>query len=205
MEADNYNICKNCFLTASIAYKFYLLTKRSEEILNYYVDELSRNVLSIEIPVEVSNDSICITLPEIIPETKNFDYSLEGCVQEHFVKKEAHNKVDNPRKSNFHNSKLITEEKEDSDDENLVVIVSENKNGKCFLQKHITASRKFESNSIQKEHIKKERKKRIPMAYRKCSKCPVRYRFTAKLKEHMKQEHNIDLFICKVNKNILPS
>lgn len=48
------------------------------------------------------------------------------------------------------------------------------------------------------EKVKKRRKRR-PMSYLFCSRCPVKYRFVAKLKEHMKLEHNIDLFVCQVS------
>lgn len=45
----------------------------------------------------------------------------------------------------------------------------------------------------------KQRRRRGPMSYLFCSQCPVKYRFVAKLKEHMKTEHNIDLFVCQVS------
>lgn len=58
------------------------------------------------------------------------------------------------------------------------------------------------SSSSPDSSVKKSRvRKRNLMEYKKCSQCPIQYRFVRKLKEHMKEEHSIDLFVCQVLTN----
>ncbi|CAH2061940.1 unnamed protein product, partial [Iphiclides podalirius] len=114
-QTDKYKICSDCFIAASSAYKFYLLSKRSEEILDFYINLLEENLN------EASSSEVNEALKESLP---------------------SNNRA-------------------------------------------------------------KRKRKRNPMSYIMCSKCPVRYRFVAKLKEHMKAEHDIDLFVCTVCKSII--
>lgn len=207
-DTDKYNICSECFTKAVTAYKFYRTAKYSDEILNFYIEDLEKNVFSIEIPEEPSSDSICITLPEIEPHFGfldidpnicNYDYSIDlyGSTlmdQEVSVKKGTDN-INNTSKAN------------QIDDENIVVIVNEKgepiyyKMGSNNMLELVSVgkSEKMKDKVLRVREVTKLRKKRDPMVYRKCSKCPVKYRFIAKLKEHMKADHNIDLFVCKVS------
>lgn len=196
---------------AVTAYKFYCTAKCSDEILNFYIEDLEKNVFSIEIPEQPSNDSICITLPEIEPHSGFLDIASNICTsdysidfygssvidQEFTVKKESDHINDAPKTKH-------------SDDDKIVVIVNEN--GEPMYYKinsnntlelvNVDNKDKVEDKVNQGIKVKegnKLRKKRDPMVYRKCSKCPVKYRFIAKLKEHMKIDHNIDLFVCKVS------
>ncbi|XP_026324605.1 zinc finger protein 879-like [Hyposmocoma kahamanoa] len=208
-DSDKSNICSECFTKAVTVYKFYRTAKYSEEILNFYIEDLERSVFSVELPEQPSNDSICITLPDIEPHfgfldidpnicTNNFSLDLYGSTvmdQEVSVKKE-HVDIKNNSKS-FQN-----------DDDNIVVVVKENgeplyykMNSNSTLELVSADKNEKIKDEVQKvRQVSKLRKKRDPMVYRKCSKCPVKYRFIAKLKEHMKTDHNIDLFVCKVCK-----
>lgn len=172
-------------------------------------------MFSIELPEQPSNDSVCITLPDIEPQfgffdinpnicTNDFSLDLYGSTvmdQEVSVKKEQ-KVIKKESESNKNQSKAIQ-----NDDDNIVVVVKEN--GEPMYYKMNTNSTLELVNADKNVNIKdkvlkvrqvtKMRKKRDPMVYRKCSKCPVKYRFIAKLKEHMKTDHNIDLFVCKVS------
>lgn len=69
----------------------------------------------------------------------------------------------------------IEELENESDDENVLMIVNE-----------------------------KTRKKREPMMSISCLHCPVKYRFLSKLKDHEKKMHNADIYYCKVSFNANP-
>lgn len=94
-----------------------------------------------------------------------------------------------------------------NDDDNIVVIVKENgeplyyKMGNNSTLELVSGvkNEKIKDKVLKVRQVTKLRKKRDPMVYRQCSQCPVKYRFIAKLKEHMKTDHNIDLFVCKVS------
>ncbi|CAG9132968.1 unnamed protein product [Plutella xylostella] len=243
LEADNFCVCSDCFISASSAYKFYLNCRRTEEILDFYVNELENNVQSLECVQLDDIGPVCITLPTISDGLNSFDYDLEGlsidkskdfeiyiendeCVatkQETHESEEEKNE-DNMSESSFMNSipenNDITEataDEQDNVDENdkdVIIILDEGKpkfyntaddgtlieikkeqedNYKSVFQEYVEQN----GGTI---NVKKVRKKRSPMLYQKCSQCPVRYRFTTKLRDHMKTDHNIDLYICKICK-----
>lgn len=191
------------------AYKFYRTAKYSDEILNFYIDDLEKNVFSLEIPDLPSNDSICITLPEIEPHFGFLDIDPNICNNNYSIDLYGSTLIDPEAKkeTNYMNIHNNTSKANQNDDENIVVIVKEN--GEPLYYK-MSSNNTFELVSVDKNEkiidkvlkvrrVNKLRKKRDPMVYRKCSKCPVKYRFIAKLKEHMKTDHNIDLFACKVS------
>lgn len=53
-------------------------------------------------------------------------------------------------------------------------------------------------NTIKEMRPQKTRKVRSPMQYIHCSQCMAKYRFHARLKDHMKADHDVDLYICRV-------
>ncbi|KAI5633442.1 hypothetical protein NE865_13850 [Phthorimaea operculella] len=209
-DADNSNICSDCFLMASTAYKFYLTAKRSDEILNFYVDELEKNVYSIEIPEDYSSDTLCITLPEYIPSTKYFDYDIEAClIEEYFEDQDSVEHVEIKKEMNeFHIINTKTKNKKQKKyNDNLIVAIEEKgqqqyytvgENGQFVLVSEKEDSKPFKQVCISPKQ--KVRRKRDPLDYTHCSRCPVKYRFLSKLKGHMKAAHDVDLFICKICK-----
>ncbi|XP_075987976.1 zinc finger protein 711-like [Anticarsia gemmatalis] len=203
-EEDNYNVCVECFKTAYMAYKFRLLSNRSNEIINFYSDELSRNLDYINLPEELSSNTLCISLPSVITLSPDIELNLQGIgkCQENIIP---------VRKTD----KRITQAKAMEGD----VVVNVQENGEWSFYKIlpngtlILLDDKEENNykktisqakpvGLPKIDEVKTRRKRLPMTHKLCSKCPVKYRFAAKLKEHMKVAHDIDLFICKLCKAI---
>lgn len=153
------------------------------ELVNHYTQELLDNVKNVQITDDDVEKLLCIPLAEYKPMTKlfnlNFDSvgSLNSTHQDDdYIKFDSTNREDD-------NILLVVKKDKESDDENsdnlpnsmlnsdddMVVIVNE-----------------------------KVRKKRDPMVYMTCSRCPVKYRFVAKLRDHMKTVHDIDLYYCKV-------
>lgn len=111
---------------------------------------------------------------------KNFDYDLKGCMKEYFVE---HPEI--PAKKENQTPKKEKQEV-------LYIVVTDK----------ATASKSTKNLVKETEGVKEKRKghrKRVPMSVKLCSLCPVRYRFVSKLQEHMKQAHNVDLFVCKVS------
>ncbi|CAG5059884.1 unnamed protein product [Parnassius apollo] len=211
---DQYKICSECFATASSSYKFYLLTKRSDEILNFYINLLEEHLSFINTSDDIPSDSLCITLPLLNPETQIFDYDLTGVLTEN----DAAECMQTANDAKTITSSPPIEElvdiniSEDNDDNDIVIIADE-KGEPTFYKALDGTLIPLDENSTSKlsEVLKsslpnnkiKRKRRRNPMSYIMCSKCPVRYRFVAKLKEHMKAEHDIDLFICVVCKAII--
>lgn len=79
--------------------------------------------------------------------------------------------------------------------DDIFVIVKKEDTDKVTVKAKRHVDKKRTINVI--ENVKL-RRKRDPMTVKQCSLCPVKYRFVSKLQEHMKQEHGIDLFVCKV-------
>ncbi|KAJ8707975.1 hypothetical protein PYW08_010341 [Mythimna loreyi] len=212
---DNYNVCVNCFMMASMAYKFYLLSKRSNEIINFYTNELLNNLDEIELPEETANNTLCISLPEILTETPIYDFNL------HAIGKDTKNETAEP-------VKIKTEAVEKEGDDNIVVIIQDNNvplfyrigpDGNLTLlgeseakkyTKSFNSSMTGQNKTVKVERAKNDKefkfdqpkrgRKRGPMTLKLCSRCPVKYRFIAKLKEHMKSEHDVILYVCEVCK-----
>ncbi|KAF9405723.1 hypothetical protein HW555_013660 [Spodoptera exigua] len=201
-DTDTYNICINCFMMASMAYKFYLLSKRSQEILGFYTNELLENMEQIQLPEEMVNNTLCISLPEITTVTPIYDYNLQSIGKETelfentFVKQEI----------------TKSEETDDIDNDKVVVIIQDN-GEPAFYRAQPDGSlieleesegekyrRKFNASivTVKKEERLKKGRKRGPMSFKMCSRCPVKYRFITKLKQHMMMDHNVTLFVCKV-------
>lgn len=199
-DIETYNICINCFMMASMAYKFYLLSKRSQEILHFYTNELLENVEQIQLPDEIVNNTLCISLPEILTATPVYDFNLHSIgkemelVENNIVKKEM----------------IETVEKDDNDD--VVVIIQDNGEPAFYRTLSDGSLQELEGSEVEKyrkkfnasvaadkkeDRIKKGRK-RGPMSYKLCTRCPVKYRFITKLKQHMLMDHNVTLYVCKV-------
>ncbi|CAB3247168.1 unnamed protein product [Arctia plantaginis] len=198
-EEDNYNVCTNCFTTAYNAHKFYLLSNRTNEILNFYTDELTHNLQYINSPDDIANNALCISVPTILNVTQNFELNMQEIGKHSMESNVPKIKADRSMRH------IKTEE-----DDNIVVVVQENgeslfykvqPDGTLVLpddKEQINFTKKLSSAVMPKTEARKVRRKRLPMTHKLCSRCPVKYRFAAKLKEHMKLEHNIDLFICKI-------
>ncbi|XP_072933962.1 uncharacterized protein [Epargyreus clarus] len=228
--SERYKVCSECFFEASSAYKFYLLSKRTEEILKNYVNLLYQHIGSLEAPEESSSDSICIKLPIIEPKTDLFDYDLTGmCLHsndkqfedlqlDNDDKKlvaELENKVGKVEKYDIPESQTKVKS-ENTNDDDLVVVFQDNEpfyfkpQEDGSLQQLTKEEVKAyyddmnESKNTEKiNYLPKRRRRRNPMDYKSCSRCPIKYRFVAKLKEHMKTDHNIDMFYCKICKAII--
>lgn len=177
---------------ASAAYKFYLQAKRSYEILNFYTDQLSSNIEDLDIAQEDGKRLLCIPLPVYTPETPGFDYGFDSIgsrkmgddvefdkdgtdivtdkeTDDEVIVIVKDGKAVSYRIQNgvFHE---VDDSGDESDDENVLMIVNE-----------------------------KKRKKRDPMVDISCMHCPVKYRFLSKLKDHVKKVHNVDIYYCKVS------
>lgn len=185
LDRDHYNICYDCFQSASAAYKFYLQAKRSHEILDFYTDQLLKNIEDLEITEADSKQLLCIPLPVFIPEVSVFDYGLDSIGTRHMgddydgttgttnmVADDVVMVVQDDQTLLSVEDEPLQEVKlqEQSDDENVLMIVNE-----------------------------KTRKKRVPMIYVSCLHCPVKYRFVTKLKIHEKKMHNADVYYCQVS------
>ncbi|XP_023954547.1 zinc finger protein 121 [Bicyclus anynana] len=224
-NVDEYRICSNCFVCATQAYKFYLTSRRSQQVVNFYVNEIN-NQLQSNILQDFTSDSLCITLPII--SLSNIETTINSSLLNSFQTK---SEIYNLGKSNTvkKDEKQIDVKWEDD----LVMLLNENgapefyrpqKDGslilidnksvklKDYLKKFPESkelnllsshSNKLDSNLTDSNVKKKRGRKRNPMEYKCCSKCPVRYRFVSKLKEHMKEEHGIDLFVCQVCQAII--
>lgn len=215
--SDNYCICSDCFITASSAYKFHLTCQRTEAILNFYVTELVNNLDTISSEEILGNNivslPVCIALPEFETEAKVFDFNLDGIglaqvEEETMYDSDADAYTDNTQHEPIGTfevkikpepledyseletkvqrvahpmPKIKTNDDTDDDDAVLIVLTSDKK---------------------EQQLGPKIRKKRLPMEYRKCPLCPIKYRFMSKLRDHMKLLHNVELYTCKVCKLI---
>lgn len=197
-ETDNYRVCSKCFISASEAYKFYLSAVRSEEVLSHCVDGLLNQINCLYLPQNLT-ESLCITLPSL-QLTSNCDFDISKFPFQNIVKNDNNTFNDVP--------KIKTENKSDDLDDNLVIIMNENGEPMFFKPEKdgtLTPLSKDQDINIGNknpgfsESKEKRKRKRNPMEYKMCSRCPIKYRFVRKLKEHMKEEHGVDLFICKVN------
>lgn len=188
-----------------MAHKFHILASRSNKIINFYMDELSHNLDYISSPEELVSNTVCISLPILDTTTPCIDFNMQA-IGKHYVKEDLVTKTKSERLA-----KIVKTEEED----NIVVVVQEN--GEPLFYKLLPDGnlvmldeQRLEKNNYKKTLSKsvvlpksdeiRRRKKRGPMTHKLCSRCPVKYRFAAKLKEHMKLAHDIDLFICKVGK-----
>lgn len=197
-------------MMASMAYKFYLLSKRSHEILNFYTNELLSNLDEIQLPEETTNNTLCISLPEVFTVTPIYDFNL------HAIGKDTKDET-------IECVKIKTEKIENEEDEKVVVIIQDNGMPSFFHVKPDGVLNALEENEARKYTKKfnasmvvvqppkesslggtttisrpKRGRKRGPMSLKLCTRCPVKYRFIAKLKEHMRVEHNVVLYVCEV-------
>ncbi|KPJ17566.1 Myoneurin [Papilio machaon] len=208
---DKYKICLDCFKAASSAYKFYLLNKRSEEILDFYINLLEQQINLIEISENVESDSLCIKIPLLNPETDIFDYNLNGVLNDNTIDyNEGKHTIEESNNNSLEHSQNISENEDDTD---IVIIADENgdrtffkeQNGSLVPINDIGKKQLNDALKIVFPEVDKVRRKRRrnPMSYMNCSQCPVRYKFVSKLKEHMKSEHDIDLFVCSICKQVI--
>ncbi|XP_032524556.2 zinc finger protein 354C-like isoform X1 [Danaus plexippus] len=205
-HVDNYRVCANCFISASEAYKFYLLTQRSNQILEFYVNELENHVNSIDYPENMSVDSLCIPLPVITVDT---DYDFD--ISKFPFKSVLHEKPIVNGGNGTTDGGVDCVKSEDIDEGNIVIVMDDGvptffkpqRDGSLLtLDGEKDLSIDFD-NEPERKMMKKRKRKREPMEYKICSRCPVRYRFVRKLKEHMKEEHGVDLFVCKICQAII--
>lgn len=197
---DSYRVCSKCFISASEAYKFYLLAVRSEEILNHCIDGLQNQINFLHLPQNFtpSTESLCITLPSL-ELVSNCDFDISKFPFQSITASDKSAFIEVP--------KVKTEKEKDNLDENLVIIMHENGDPTIFRPEQDGSLTPLNNdqklNLLQEipdfnENKVKRKRKRNPMEYKMCSQCPIKYRFVRKLKEHMKEEHGVDLFVCKV-------
>ncbi|CAH2098849.1 unnamed protein product [Euphydryas editha] len=209
----NYKVCPSCFIAASEAYQFYLLTQKTEEILNYYVNELNNQIEIIDVPKKNSGESLCITLPSLNTTTSEYDFNIDNFPFGSISEKNNLNSYNNVDKV-YADKEIKTEIKtEDVTEENIVIIMGESGEPSFYQPQKDGTLVYLENNPNDIVEVLKEipetsdknkkKRKRNPMEYKMCSRCPVRYRFVRKLKEHMKEEHGVDLFVCKVCQAII--
>lgn len=203
---------------ASVAYKFYTSCQRTEAILGFYVTELEKNVEKVQEPMENCGESLFISLPLILV-ADQFDYVADPKreypeIQNNLSVKIEHDDVEKSSVGSAHG-----EADENGIDETVIVILDETGKRNFYktneygnLEQIIKDEKKnyelvFRNsevgknviNSIKDMRPKKLRKVRSPMGYIQCNHCPIKYRFRSKLKDHMKADHGIILYICKVN------
>lgn len=189
-DADNYNVCHSCFVVASVAYKFYLQTKQSQEILKFYTDEILRAVENYNNDHHTDFSALCIPLPVYKPETPTYNFDLR-CLDYKDI---------NPKSiQELHNN-----------DNNVILIKNEGEQQYYKFIKNSEMALSHNKKTISGDYLKMEapltnlkgkpKRKRGPMTYKSCRMCPVKYRFTSKLQQHMKLDHNIVLYVCKICK-----
>ncbi|XP_068624471.1 zinc finger protein 547-like [Battus philenor] len=224
---EDSRICSECFIAASSAYQFYLLTRRSEEILDFYINCIEEQVELINTPEHLSSESLCITLPKLKPDIEIFDFDLSGILSENTttdyteIDNEIVNYVDEDcqKVSKNEDCQKLSENEdcqkvsENEDDGDIVIIADENGEPSFYKATEgtlvpVDENLRSQLNKVLKRSLPnsnrmKGKRKRNPMNYIMCSRCPVRYKFVGKLKEHMKSEHDIDLFICTVCKTVI--
>ncbi|XP_063835501.1 zinc finger protein 260-like [Ostrinia nubilalis] len=200
-DTDHYNACSECFIAASNAYKFYVNTLFNDQLLHYYADELESYLKTIDMADDISGESICISLPVVSPET-SFDYDIQSQAKGNKImevnngteidEKEFPVKSEKPQKK----SKIKTGE------EDFIIVSKENEQSTFYkMQPNGTLTKleyKLKPRKDNNYAMIKKRKKREPMTSKKCTRCPIKYRFTAKLKQHMRKEHGVTLYSCKV-------
>lgn len=209
----SYKVCPSCFIAASEAYKFYLLTQKTEEILNYYVNELNDQIDQIDVPENLSAESVCITLPSIDTSTYKYDFNIDNFPFESVSDVNNFNLHNDHRKVNVDREIKMEVKSEHVADENILIIMGENGEPSFYKPQDDGSLLHLENNPNDIGEVlneipepsdkEKKKRKRNPMEYKMCSRCPIRYRFVRKLKEHMKEEHGVDLFVCKVCQAII--
>lgn len=182
------------------------------------MDELDRHI-SIDVLDNIKAESICVSLPEVPREY--FDYDMNNKWLQHnsseniSIKKTKVNKryVKSGKKQ-----KPIVKPKQDSDDEQIVLVLDEknqtsffkvlpdgtllkkelDEESHSFIKKEFDGKLRSDNTKIKSELERKKRKKRVPFISKKCPYCPQRYSFVSKLKDHMKSLHHVTLLVCKV-------
>lgn len=203
--------------------------KRSQEILDFYTNEVTNQLDTLQENYESFGEIVCIALPIYEPEVKSFNIDIGSFASQYVINKECdENDLILSDEDEDINNKEVNEElqtennvlnfkiKEELDDTMLVVT---NEAGELFYE--INEEGQFvkvdKTNIKDNDHSLNDktltspndvdikcdgRKKRMPMDFIKCKLCPIKYRFVSKLKEHMKTDHNIQLFVCKVSYEI---
>lgn len=211
---------------------------RSQEILNFYIDDLSKHLCDMHTLLTESNqldgELACVTLPIYSPKIKKFEIDLETITAEYSknhedaelsrytldIKEEINSPAETEMESDMIDSENIKTELPDSED--IIFVMNESNESQMYrlengnkltkiseinedyfnmLNETFPSDTNVYTQTKRKPYTKlKEKKKRLPMDYVSCSECPIKYRFTTKLKHHMKTEHNIDVYICKVCK-----
>ncbi|KAL0810505.1 hypothetical protein ABMA28_010627 [Loxostege sticticalis] len=209
-DADHYSVCSECFIAASNAYKFYLNTKCNDRLLHFYLDELETYLNTINMTDDISGESICISLPLVLTEMAGFDYKIKTLKDTNCNKGNNDNQIcikQNIIKQNIpvkHHKPVKNVQIENEDDE---IVIFKDENGHSTFYK-------IQSNGLLQEieykapkpappaalrYVgNKKRKKREPMTVKQCTRCPIEYRFISKLQEHMKTEHGVILYACKL-------
>ncbi|KAL4706110.1 hypothetical protein ACJJTC_012909 [Scirpophaga incertulas] len=216
-DEDQYMVCCDCFSAAFNAYKFYLNTRKSDNILKNLTDRLLCSLSDIKIPENGSKQSLLISLPE--PHSVDGTFKLEYGVkteQTQVILLNKHNMenliVDQKTKNGAVNSKVTKIEKDydkQDDDEELVVIMTESGQPTFLrmLPNGIFVEIEADDQCRNAYKLITERRTRKPghkgpMSWKNCSRCPIKYRYAAKLRDHMLLEHHIVLYVCKICKAV---
>lgn len=208
-DCDNYNICPDCFIGALSVYKFHLQLQRSQEILSYYLESVATQAESIlEGDAEINDPNMaCIMLHDYVPTVPEFNIDL-GSFANNYVKDEIVKEDESEKEFQDDDIILIKNEEEESlfyqiDKSGNFVEISNKDALKCSWR--VDVSNEDVVPKKRKPYVKKiqDRKKRSLMEYITCTKCPIKYRFVSKMREHMKTDHDLDIFICKICKEVI--
>ncbi|RVE53821.1 hypothetical protein evm_001483 [Chilo suppressalis] len=219
-DDEHFNICSDCLAFTLNAYKFYLKAKHNELLLHLYTDNLIYHLDAIDIPANISNESIFISLPILTPDIPSIEFDPSKKFSVKKFAQEDKKKVNMKKEQNMEKPPIIDIKKtetnfikpqvkiEQEDDDDLIIIMNEKglptfykmqTDGQLVEVEYDDRCRK--AYKVITEQMPKKRvhkKKRGPMTWKKCSKCPIEYRFVAKLKEHMWLEHETLLYSCKI-------
>ncbi|CAG9790046.1 unnamed protein product [Diatraea saccharalis] len=177
---------------------------------------ISLPVISPAIPyLDCDVTKICVKKNELITEnddTKNREDIKKPLITE---SKKVNMEVSKELLKNMSeksNEKLVKTEQDDDDDD-IVIIMNERGQPSFFkmLSNGDMVEIEYDDRCrnayrvIMEEMPRKRvhKKKREPMTWKQCTKCPIKYRFVAKLREHMWHEHGILLYSCKICKALM--
>lgn len=147
-------------------------------------------------------------MPSINTSTYKYDFNIDNFPFESVSDVKNLNLHNDAKKVNVDREIKTEVKSEHVADENILIIMGENGEPSFYKPQEDGTLLHLENNPNDIGEVlneipepsdkEKKKRKRNPMEYKMCSRCPIRYRFVRKLKEHMKEEHGVDLFVCKV-------